>query len=131
MSDAKRGAADDLTLARVRAMLEAATPGPWDYDAKHNCIDHWPENDEGVPVVIDDEGPMGIVRVNGPLLAAAPALASLVLEMGQMLGSLHHWLSIPAVTNSDRHCVAALLHRSDALLARLEGKEAKDAEQGA
>ena len=104
----------------LRDILDAATPGPWVVreQAPWDVLTEWEENDpfpRGRLVICEHAG------VDAPLIALAPELAALVLDMGEYVEATGRYL---ASMNDPSPAVA----QSEALLARLDqlGKEQTD-----
>jgi hypothetical protein len=116
-------------MSGLRKTLEAATPGPWVVsDAEHDMGREW----RHVYMPADDVEVLWQTPADARLIALAPELAALVLDMGEALDRYYsfapHMAGCGFSANYDEDCDCGrdeldVLH--DALLARLDqiGKE--------
>ena len=116
----------------LRDILEAATPGPWEVDASGEGLDVYaPEHKTATvwvhlagPMTMGDDADAGVkarAMADAQLVALAPELAALVLDMGDFLREIEDVLERDEASDWFERDFHSLLARLDQL-----GKEQSD-----
>lgn len=111
-------------MTGLRELLDAATPGPWEYDGFEHVVS--PEITDIVCGLWQRPGADGVpdpqMETDARLIALAPELARLCLDMGHQL---ERWRNAAMQRDTYLEAIPEAVETADALLARLDriGKE--------